>query len=434
MGFGLTGYIPFVVYIGLVVVLLAVIFHDVRYGIYGMVPILPYRSIYESVQAYPLGKDLIDLIILGMLIGGLVRKKEPLQWTNAYIPVGFLFITTFAGVLNGMANIPSSTSFFADSRLHDWKNYMVMTILFVIILNNIRNVADIRKVILILLLVVTAQALQWTRSNRFRSHEHFSYDVRDAGSFVFLGPNHLASFFVEYMLLALGIFWIVKKDRLLKYLCGFCFFISVYPVLFLYSRGAYVGLAIGLLMFAMFRARILIPVMLVPMIFWQTILPTPVVERIGMAMKGGSEYENVGNREAIWKMGEDVFAGNVIFGIGYRTFQFMTGEGELKDTHNMYLSVAAEMGVIGFAVFVGILLYAARSGLVLYLRAVDPLLKALGIGFFISTISVAAMNLFGDRWSYIMMQGFYWVFWGLVERGLIISKDAIQPDKLAEAA
>jgi putative inorganic carbon (HCO3(-)) transporter len=434
VGFGLTGYVPFVVYIGLVVALLAVIFHDVRYGIYGMVPILPYRSIYESVQAYPLGKDLVDLIILGMLIGWFMRKKEPLEWTNAYIPVAVLFIVTFAGVLNGMSNVPTSSSFFADGRLRDWKNYIVMTILFVVILNNIRNVGDIRKVILILLLVVTAQALQWTRNNRFRSHEHFSYDVRDAGTFVYLGPNHLASFFVEYMLLALGIFWSVKKDRLLKYLCGFCFFISLYPVLFLYSRGAYAGLAIGLLMFAIFRARILIPVVLVPLIFWQTVLPTPVVERISMAMAGGSEFENVGNREYIWNRGKEVFRDNFVFGIGYRTFQYMTGEGELKDTHNMYLSVAAEMGVVGLAVFIVILLYAARSGLLLYLRAVDPLLKSLGMGFFVSTISVAVMNLFGDRWSYIMMQGFYWVFWALVERGLIISRDVIQTKKFAEVA
>jgi len=432
MGFGLTAYIPFVVYIALILTLLTVIFYDVRYGIYGMVPILPYRSIFEAVRQYPMGKDLIDLIILGMLVGWFVRKKEPLEWTNAYIPVVLLFIITFAGVINGMSNVPTSAGFFADSRLHDWKNYIVMTVLFVVILNNVRTVEDIRKVILVLLLVVIAQAAQWTRNNRWRSHDHFSYDVRDGGTFVFLGPNHLASFLVEYMLIGLSIFWGVKKDKLLRYVCGFSFLVCIYPVLFLYSRGAYVGLLLGMLAFAFLRARILIPVLIIPLLFWQAVLPNAVVERITMSMAGGSEHENVGNRDFIWNRGKEVFREHFVFGIGYRTFQYMTGEGELKDTHNMYLSVAAEMGVIGIAIFVLILMYAARSGLALYARAKDPMLKSLGMGFFVSTLSVAVMNAFGDRWSFIMMQGFYWVFWGLVERGLILCREEEQPEPVAE--
>lgn len=422
MGFGLTQYVPFIVYLGLFALFIIVIIYDVRYGIYFLVPFLPFRTIFESIKVYPFGKDLVDLIIVGMIIGWMIRKDEAPNSTPVYLPILLLLIVTFCGVLNGRSNVDTGVGFLNDTRLSDWKNYMMMPLLFVVVFNNIRRTEDIRKTCFIMFAVILLEALLYFKNNRFRSHEHFNYNVRDSGTFGFLGPNHLASFFVEYMLISLSIYFGgLRKDRI-KYFCGITFIGSIYPVLFLYSRGAYAGIVAGIATISVIYKRILIVPIVIILLFWKLVLPSAVVERVNMSVEGGEEYENIGNRANIWSQGIQVFKDNPIFGIGYRTFQYFTAEDELKDTHNMYISVMAEMGIIGLITLVFILYVALHSGWALYSVGTDPFLKSLGLGFFISTISVAIMNVFGDRWSYIMMQGFYWTFWALVERGRILSR------------
>ena len=73
MGFGLTYYIPFVIYgVGLLIAVLSVLWTP-KIGVLFLFPLLPYQNIFQKIQDIPLGKDLNDIIIGAILFGWLIR-------------------------------------------------------------------------------------------------------------------------------------------------------------------------------------------------------------------------------------------------------------------------------------------------------------------------------------------------------------------------
>lgn len=424
-GLGLREYVPFLSYLGLMVLVFGAVYR-VQYGIYFLVPFFPFRTIYNAIEAYPLGRTVIDLIFVGMIVSWLAKRDREVDYSFSYIPIAALVITTFLGVLNGMNNVDVGASFLKDTRLRDWKNYAMMPLIYVIVMNNMRNKDEIRKSCVAMFIAVALQGILFYKNFADRSVEHFTYEGREGGTFAFLGPNHLASFFVEYCMIAIALFFGMKKEegKWLKILCGGVVVSSVYATVWLFSRGAYAGLLAGVCAYALLRKRILVPFIVILVLFWQSILPVPVVERINSTLQEGmEEHETMGHRKKVWERSIEVYKQHPVFGIGYRTFQYTKQRGDtLGDSHNMFLSVMAEMGTIGLVVFVLILLTAMSRGIILYRAAADPFLRHLGLGFFLSTITIAVMNLFGDRWSYIMMQAFYWTFWGLVDKGIVLAR------------
>ena len=96
--------------------------------------------------------------------------------------------------------------------------------------------------------------------------------------------------------------------------------------------------------------------------------------------------------------------------------------GEFKDTHNIYMKILAEQGIVG--IFIILLLFglAFKSSYYLYKNAHDAFLKGLGLGFIACLAATMLTNTFGDRWTFLQIGSFFWVILALVERGKIIVK------------
>ena len=67
-------------------------------------------------------------------------------------------------------------------------------------------------------------------------------------------------------------------------------------------------------------------------------------------------------------------------GTGFNTYAYMGRVGDYKDTHNYFIKVLVETGVLGFLLFLALILRFFWSGLMLHWKARDPLAKALGLG------------------------------------------------------
>jgi O-antigen ligase len=87
--------------------------------------------------------------------------------------------------------------------------------------------------------------------------------------------------------------------------------------------------------------------------------------------------------------------------------------GSFRDTHNYYVKVLAETGVVGLILYLLVLWRMWRAGTRLFYSAQDPFWQGIGLGF------VALMDLFGDRWTYQQVDGFIWILLGCVIRGLV---------------
>ena len=110
----------------------------------------------------------------------------------------------------------------------------------------------------------------------------------------------------------------------------------------------------------------------------------------------------------------DIFKKNPITGIGFGVFKKLGLD--LGDTHNIYVKILTEQGVIGFAIFVITVFCFMREGLCLYQKGEEEMDRGLGLGFLIGVLVMLVNNIFGDRWSYMEPNAYLWIFAGLVAR------------------
>jgi O-antigen ligase len=194
---------------------------------------------------------------------------------------------------------------------------------------------------------------------------------------IFENPNDLALNLVTF--LAPTVFIIILERRPLRRLVA-----SGVAVLMLAaivatkSRGGFLGLSAMLLVVAYYTikvkpqwifAGILAVVVSVPM------LPQRFWDRMDSITN--AENDATGSREArlrLMQQALQVFAQNPLTGIGAGQFENYNGPGAIernRATHNVWLQVAAELGIFGFAIFAYLVFRAFRAAAI-SLRALQP--------------------------------------------------------------
>jgi O-antigen ligase len=303
-------------------------------------------------------------------------------------------------------------------------------ILYFLAANAIKNERQ-QKVLLAVMAV--AFLLISTRSYRnFVAGDIFNWSQREVGPFwaVGLNANHFGAFICHYWSAFLGLYFFVKDKWIKRLLLGNVL-IGIYPLLFSYSRGAYLGALASLTLIGLLKKRILLIFVAVLLVTWQTVLPPSVTDRITMTETESGELESsAAHRLDLWDRAAQLFKEQPLFGAGFGAFGFNVAEGELTDTHNFYIKLLAEQGVIGFGIFLFLLCKALLSGWRLLRDGSSPFQRGLGLAFLACVLSCAVTNLFGDRWSYFALGGYFWILWGATDRGILIS----QSEYAAEAA
>ncbi len=433
--FGLEVYAPLLLYIAMLAAFLASVFWRPSVGIYLMVVSLPLQTGRYKLQVFPLGAQFIDILLLGTILGLLIQKKpvlpkSNLNWFLALFAV-FCYFSLWEGSFFLNAPLPL---WIGDERFAVWKNYVEMFLFALVVASAIREKSQVRLLLLVMAfsVLLVNRSVYSTLSGRDLSH--FSYDVRDAGPLGYAGVNGLAAFEAMVATFLLGTFSFVKKIwakvgiLLLVVTCSYC-------LLFSFSRGGYLGLIVGMVTVGLFKSRWLLVAAAVLVLGWQTLLPASVQQRIKMTTEDAEEGQQFDSssqqRIELWKDALDLFKQNPVTGAGFETYSHIGRVGTFRDTHNYYIKVLAEMGVVGLALYLVLLWKLARTGIRLFYNAVDPFWRAVGLGFTGLLVSVLIMNFFGDRWMYQQVDGFLWVLLGCVIRGLITVHE--QPPQ-AEAA
>jgi putative inorganic carbon (HCO3(-)) transporter len=96
--------------------------------------------------------------------------------------------------------------------------------------------------------------------------------------------------------------------------------------------------------------------------------------------------------------------------------------GGFEDTHNYYVKVMLEMGIVGLIVFLGIISQMFAAGYSLFRTALaEDFLRGMGLGLAGMVVTTMVANAFGDRWTYIEETGFLWVIAAMAIRGRMIA-------------
>jgi len=413
---------PLFVYVAGIIFIFKSVTGDGRWALLLLTFIIPLRNVIEKLQQFPLGSSIINILILIIIFGLFVffttQKNQSFAPSSLNIIIIVLVIYMLLSLLIGSNYLYGSFSIdFSDSRVKDWKNFCLMPLLFFITLNYMTERKWIYRTLIVMALAMIV--VDYYTVNQIREYSLVSRD-KISGTFQFLGTNEVAAFFNEFTIVLVGIVSFIKDKRIKWPLLGMIF-LNIFCILCLYSRGAYLGFFAGLFFLCLFKNRAMLVPLVLLAVFWQNILPEKVVERIKETTNNVGQLDNSSQmRIDIWKQALDLFEKSPLTGTGYGVFRSLGLE--LGDTHNIYVKYLAEQGLIGLSIFITILFCFLRMGYVLFKKGEDDLSKGMGLGLMSCIIVLMVNNFFGDRWSYLELSAYLWIFAGLVGRMIIMPK------------
>jgi len=431
MGLGISQLIPYIIY-GSAFLVAIIAFFRPFVGVLFLFPLLPYQIIFEKIKNLPMGNNINDLIIfstfLGTLIAGNKDNQSDKLSKGLQLPIVFVCIFSFIGLINALSKggflIDQGTNYIAD-----WKNYMLLPLIWFLTFKNLKDKKTFDLMLFIMLLGILGAGYYFYTNIKWMNTWHYSNRMRTMmeGLFVYLGANHYGAFFAHFLFIVLGLFFYEKKLFRKVSLVGLVC-LTGYSLVYTYSRGAYLALIVGILLLGILKDRKILIVLFLFLIFWRSLVPLSVVERIDMTRQESGELEDsAAIRIGLWQAATQMFYESPLIGKGFNTFQY-TYKGEVwRDTHNYYLKMLVELGILGCLSFVWLLISTFILGWRLYREAPEGYLKGLGLGFSVCVVSVSITNFFGDRWSFLSLGSYFWIFLGMVTRAMVSVKSGMYP-------
>lgn len=423
---GLGVYLPVVLYLAILAGFGLSIFWRPLAGLLLLAPLLPNESMRYKLADLPLGSQAIDILMLGVAIGLLKNRRQLLPAIGLRSPFLTLGIYTYFSLwLGSLLNNYDLPLWFSLDRVSAWKNFIRMPFLAFLTYGSIESVTDITALMASLCVGTVLVERGYFLSIRGRDFSSFSYALRDAGPLGAAGENGLAAFLAQTILLFVGFAksmrWVPKL--LLMTIAGF----GIVALALTFSRGGYLGLAAGLLYLAIFLNRKWVPAVAISGILLSVaptvLVPRSVVERVAMTDSGGSLDPSSEGRIIMWEKAISLFSEYPVTGTGFNTFWYLTLDDELHDTHNYYLKILCEQGILGMAVFLWLIWSCWLACRRVVRSAKDDRLIALGIGGCAYIVCVIVVNIFGDRFNYISISGYTFLLIGMIESALVLSID-----------
>ncbi|MDR2006677.1 MAG: O-antigen ligase family protein [Acidaminococcales bacterium] len=224
-----------------------------------------------------------------------------------------------------------------------------------------------------------ASAAEWVDAARFPS-------IRARAVSTLVNPNILASFLVMAIALCLG--WVFAGVRLpVRAGAALVLLTSLGCLVLTFSRGAWLSAVAVLLAADALKSRLrasAVAAALMPLVFLREAV---VVERFVSAFQGADTSSLL--RFALWESTAAMIRDHPFTGIGWGAYRFVYPKYDfyiknpdviIYHAHNMYLHIAAEIGLLGLAVFLLLLFWHFYFALRAWKTAASAGQKACALG------------------------------------------------------
>jgi hypothetical protein len=433
-GTGIGHFIPLAAYLGFWIMCLVSLGGRPLLGLYYMLPFLPYRTLRDHFIDYPLGANMMTILVLAVIVGALIHGKH-LPKSKLYLIwlvfAVYLYLSMWIGV--ALSNAPAPL-WLSDINFVTWKDYMVIPLVFIAAGLVIEDRKAIRNVILITAISLLFIDRSCILESMTRTWTTFDEDKRGGGPLAY-GSNQTAAFLAQFAMFFWGFTQFIKKIKI-KVLCYGLVAVTLLATMYTFSRGGYLAVLLSVLVLGLLKDRKLLLVLGIFLLTWQTVVPAPVRERITMTENSNGQLEaSAQERVDLWQNAEKSILHSPIVGAGYATFQLGEHVDNLKDTHNWYVKVMVETGIIGLIIAFILLQQLLAMSYRLFKRATDPLYQGLGLGLLLATCSCIVANFFGDRWTYLEITGLLWVLAGAAIRAThLMESESIAPQGEIDSA
>lgn len=423
MHFGLEGLVPYVLYLGAIAAILMSIFWRPIVGIFYLLPLIPLQTIRYRMNEFPLGESIVGIMLVAVALGVMRRRQSPLPKTPWTVLLCIFGIYSFISLWYGAFYLGVALPFPGDPRFGVWQEYMMMPALLLLVAAVQPTPRQMKAMIIVMCLSVFMLDRNFWDIVSGRDFSAYSDDLREGGGMGYAGTNGLAAFEAQFSIFLLALSGFERK-RLLKlgYIALAVF--SAVCLMYSLSRGGYVALLAGWLFLGLIKQRKLLLLLVVFFLTWTTLVPNAVHERVTMSYneQTGMLDHSAETRLTLWEDAVQVFDSNAALGTGFNTYAYMHRVGVYEDTHNFFLKVLVETGILGLIIFLWLLIKTFWTGFRLSRRAKDPFRASLGLGLAVWVVCAAVANFFGDRWTYLQVGGYMWVIAGLVAHSLVLEQ------------
>lgn len=389
--------------------------------------LLPLQNIQTGyMPKLPGGLNFLNIGFLLALIGAWRMRGNLAKWSSLRHWVWAYLAYCCISLLIGFSIVPAPDQ---STRINAFKDSAIGVLLFFVVQMSVTDWAAIKRIILAMILPMP-YILRVTWSEH-ASVAGYSYkdDLRINGTFSLLGANEFASFCVTMALVLFALLIAVKWSKIWRVLLLTGIGIMVLCVLWSYSRTSYWTILLGaatILLLWHGRMKLAIPV-LAALIIGPALLPHSVTQRFDETHIDGAQVDaSTELRYVYWGVAWKDFTHHPLTGIGLQTFSTANPYG--KDTHNFFLRELAEKGAPGFLITVGLFLSMAWVSWRTF-RDSPPgsIAYALGLGMCGVWPALVVTNIWGDRFTYTQMIGYYWVLLALCmkARELVLAERAV---------
>lgn len=382
--------------------------------------IIPFENKLMAWFNFGGGFNITNVFLILLVFVWLIKRRNnmPFFIKNPLNLVILLFIfLTYISLWTGF--FATGISAFGEP-FHEYKRFITLFILFFLIVNNVSDKKNAMRIIYVMTFVILLIA--YVDIKEFRGAGVFHFDDNVRIQLLGMNPNYLGALFAQFIPLFVTLFVMSKKLRN-KIFYLICFLISLPALLFTYSRGAYLAIAVALLVIGILGGKktfYSLFLLLVVAIFAQSIafgygriIPPSIKERIEM-IKGEKADQDISvqNRKEIWAITKEYISSSPIFGYGFGASHRVLP----MDIHNMYLKFAFDSGLPTLLIFILFILTAFRISFKVYFNANDDFEKAVSLGFIGSLIAMVIGNFFGERFNRLAANGYFVILMSIVVR------------------
>jgi putative inorganic carbon (HCO3(-)) transporter len=426
LGTGIGHFIPLVAYLGFWVMCLVSLGGRPLWGLYYLIPFIPYRTMRNHFREYPLGGSILTILVITVIVAALIygkrlpKSKLYLVWLVFGV---YLYLSMWMGAALGNAPYPLWTS---DLNFLSWKAYMLIPLIFIATCLIVEDRRAVRTVIIITAISLLFIDRSVILENLTRSWVHFDDSKREGGPLAY-GSNQTAAFLAQFAIFFWGFLQFVKRKKFKLF--GYALVAAtLFATMYEFSRGAYLAVLVSVLVLGLLKDRKLLVILGVFLFTWQAVVPVAVRQRVMMTENSSGQLESSAQeRVDLWADAEKSILASPIFGNGYATYEYGQHVADLENAHNWYVQLLVETGIIGFIIACFLIQQMFSVAFRLFRRSQDPLYRGLGLGLFIATCSCVVANCFGDRWTYLEITGMLWVLVGAAVRADQLRGEEVAP-------
>ena len=309
--------------------------------------------------------------------------------------------------------------------------YLVFTMAYVLIVNTIKTRSEWLALVVLFVGAATLVALYGVYQNFFLDtttqswvDEEMFTDIKKRVFSTLDNPNVLGEYFI--MLIPVAFALLLKmKGNVQKFLYTACNILMFLCLMYTWSRGAWLGVAIGVVFFILLKDRRWLVICVAGLFLMPSVLPVSIMDRL-MSI-GNMKDSSTAYRVSIWlgsiKMLQDYWLCGV--GLGSEAFlsvypKYALGGADFAlHSHNFYLQWIVDLGIAGIFIYLGIVITGLKK--IASVKEKNTVIKNVLLAMAGGMLGYLFQGVAENLWYNYRMILVFWIYFGIIESGVMLA-------------